>query len=120
MNLASNQVATAPDPVLIEAARLMQHEQYNSLATGRGKDVTIQLLRTCTAAGYPLEKGLWLAAFYSVGGDFDEAEHIAKFIKEMKAGVRHRVKPALRPEILEVLRERVKNSSSESYSKSVD
>jgi hypothetical protein len=95
-----------PDPVQLEAAKCWVHEQYNGLSSGNGKDAVVQLLRVFTAAGYPLDTDTWLRAFFAAGGEFNEATKVAKLIKEMQGGTRHRVKARYRTGILDVLRER--------------
>jgi hypothetical protein len=97
----------APDAFQVAAAELMVDEQYNGLSTGRGKEAVVQLLRTFTSSGYPLDKDAWLRAFFAAGGAFRHADSVAKFVQEMKAGTKHRVKPRFRDDILDILRERV-------------
>jgi hypothetical protein len=96
----------SPDPLQVAAAKLMVDEQYNGPSSGRGKDVVVQLLRAFTASGYPLDGDAWLRAFFAAGGDFHNADSVAKLLKEMKAGTKHRVTPRLRDDILDILRER--------------
>ncbi len=100
----------APDPLQVAAAELMVNEQYNGLSSGRGKEAVVQLLRVFSSSGYPLDEGAWLRAFFAAGGTFPHADSVSKFVRETKSGVRHRVKQAFRPEILDVLRERVSAS----------
>jgi hypothetical protein len=97
----------APDPLQVAAAKLMVDEQYNGLSSGRGKDAVVQLLRAFTGSGYPLDGDAWLRAFFAAGGAFRHADSVVKFVKEMKAGTKHRVTPRFRDEILDILRERV-------------
>lgn len=101
----------APDPGLLEAAKCWVSEQYNGLSGGNGKSVVVQLLQVYTAAGYPLDVDVWLRAFFTAGGEFAEAEAVAKLIQEMQQGVRHRIKERFRPDILDVLRERASQSA---------
>ena len=100
----------APDPLQVAAAELMVNEQYNGLSSGRGKEAVVELLRVFASSGYPLDEGAWLRAFFAAGGTFPHADSVSKFVRETKSGVRHRVKQAFRPEILDVLRERVNAS----------
>jgi hypothetical protein len=100
----------APDPLQVAAAELMVNEQYNGLGSGRGKDAVVQLLRAVTSSGYPLDGDAWLRAFFAAGGAFRHADSVAKFVKEMKAGTKHRVKAQFREEIFDILRERVTTS----------
>lgn len=97
----------APDALQVAAAELMVNEQYNGLSTGRGKEAVVQLLRTFTSSGYPLDKDAWLRAFFAVGGAFRHADSLAKFVEEMKAGTKHRAGPRFREDILDILREQV-------------
>lgn len=106
VNLHTGSVVNAPDPAQLEAARCWVDEQYNGLASGNGKSAVVQLLRVFSDAGYELTADTWLQAFFAAGGDFDEAESVAKLIRELKNGVRHRIKDRYRPEILDVLRAR--------------
>lgn len=106
LNLHTGSALEASDAVQLEAARCWVDEQYNGLSSGNGKDAVVQILRVFTAAGYPLDADTWLRAFFAAGGEFNEAAKVAKLIKEMQGGTRHRVKPRYRPEILNVLRER--------------
>ncbi|WP_188744588.1 hypothetical protein [Agromyces bauzanensis] len=105
-NLHTDAAQAGPDAVQLDAAKCWASEQYNGLSSGNGKDAVVQLLRVFTAAGYPLDADTWLRAFFAAGGEFDEAEKVAKLIKEMQQGVKHRIKERYRPEILSVLRER--------------
>ncbi|HZN75107.1 MAG TPA: hypothetical protein VFC00_26025 [Micromonosporaceae bacterium] len=100
----------APDPLQVAAAKLMVDEQYNGLSSGRGKDAVVQLLRAFTGSGYPLDQDAWLRAFFAAGGAFRHADSVVKFVKEMKAGTKHRVTPRFRDDILDTLRERVTSS----------
>lgn len=95
-----------PDSVLFEAAICMAGEQYNGLGTGNGKNAVVQLLRSFAAVGYPLDADIWLRAFFAAGGEFKEAEKVAKLITEVQRGLKHRVKPRYKPDIVEVLRAR--------------
>ncbi|MEU4244219.1 hypothetical protein [Actinoplanes sp. NPDC026619] len=97
----------APDPLQVAAGKLMVDEQYNGLSSGRGKDAVVQLLRAFTGSGYPLDGDAWLRAFFAAGGAFRHADSVVRFVKEMKAGTKHRVTPRFRVDILDVLRERV-------------
>lgn len=112
VNLHTGEPAPAPDPVQVEAARMIESVSYNGLGTGQGKDTAIQLLRTLRDAGYPLDKEIWLQAYFSVGGEARHAETLAKYISEMKRGVRHRVKQQPGGRLLELLRERAARPSS--------
>lgn len=112
VNLHTGGPAPAPDPVLLEAARMIEGVSYNGLGTGRGKDTAIQLLRALRDAGYPLDKETWLQAYFSVGGEARHAETLAKYITEMDQGVQHRVKQQPGSHLLELLRERAAQPSS--------
>lgn len=96
-----------PDTLQVAAAELMVNEQYNGLSSGRGKDAVVQLLRTFTTSGYPLDDDAWLRAFFAADGAFRHADSVAKFVQEMKVGTKHPVKPRFRDDILDILRERV-------------
>ncbi|MEU0511590.1 hypothetical protein [Amycolatopsis sp. NPDC006125] len=106
LNLHTGSVLEAPDAVQLEAAKCWVSEQYNGLSSGNGKGAVVQLLRVFTAAGYPLDAEIWLRAFFAAGGEFEEAAKVAKLIREMRDGIRHRIKARYRPNILSVLQER--------------
>jgi hypothetical protein len=110
VNLHTGTALGAPDPVQLEAAKCWVSEQYNGLSSGNGKDAVVQLLRAFTAEGYALDADTWLRAFFAAGGEFDEAEKVAKLINEMQQGVKHRVRQRYRSEILTVLRGRAAKS----------
>lgn len=112
VNLHTGEPASPLDPVLVEAARMIESVAYNGLGSGRGKETAIQLLRALRDAGYPLEKETWLQAYFSVGGEARHAETLAKYITEMKQGVQHRVKQQSGSHLLELLRERATRSRS--------
>ena len=103
VDLHTGESLPAPDPLQVAAAEMMVSEEYNGLSSGRGKDVVVQLMRAFASSGYPLDES-WLRAFFAAGGSFRHAESVAKFISEMKSGVKHRVKPTFRTDILDVLR----------------
>jgi hypothetical protein len=107
LNLHSGEVVATPDPVMVEAGRLMVSEEYNGLSSGRGKDVVVQLVRAFAAAGYPLDVDPWLRAYFAAGGTFRHGESVAKLVGEMKKGVKHRVRTPYVSNILDVLRVRV-------------
>jgi hypothetical protein len=106
VNLHAGTTAPAPDPLLVAAAELMVCEEYNGLSVGRGKESVVQLLRVFTDAGYPLDEGTWLRAYFTAGGR-RHADAVSKFIREMRSGVRHRVKPRYPGNIMEILRARI-------------
>lgn len=112
VDLHTSEAAPAPDPVQREAAKSMVAEQYNGLASGNGKDAVVQLVQAFTAEGYPLDVDSWLRAFFSAGGEFDEALKVKKLIEEMQKGVRHRVKQRYRPDIVDILRRHVAEGES--------
>jgi hypothetical protein len=107
VDLHTGEPLPAPDPLQVAAAKLMVDEQYNGLSSGRGKDAVVQLLRAFTGSGYPLDGDAWLRAFFAAGGAVRHADSVVKFVKEMKAGTKHRVTPRFRDDILDILRERV-------------
>lgn len=106
VNLHAGVSIPAPDPVLLEAAKMIQDEDYNGLSSGRGKDAIVALVRAFAAEGYPVEPEPWVQAYFAVGGSFRHAASISKLVTEMKRGVRHRVKPQYRDEIFTILSER--------------
>ncbi len=112
VDLHTGEAAPAPDPVQLEAARRMVAEQYNGLASGNGKDAVVQLIQAVTAEGFRLDVDSWLRAFFSAGGEFDEAVKVKKLIEEMQRGVRHRVKQRYRPDIVDILRRHVAEGES--------
>ncbi|MDR6623484.1 hypothetical protein [Sinomonas atrocyanea] len=101
----------ASDPILLEAAKCIVHEQYNGLSTGNGKAAIVQLVRAFAAQGYSVEPGPWLRAFFAAGGEFRHAEALRKLVKEIQRGTKHRVKDRFRPNIFEILASR--SSSAE-------
>jgi len=107
VNLHTGTTMPAPDPLLVAAAELMVDEEYNGLSVGRGKEAAIQLLRVFADAGYPLDEGTWLRAYFVAGGR-RHANSVSKFIREMRSGVKHRVKPRYSGNIIEILRDRIK------------
>ncbi|WP_137844630.1 hypothetical protein [Microbacterium sp. 2FI] len=107
VNLHTGASIPAPDPVLLEAAKLIQNEDYNGLSSGHGKDAIVALVRAFAAKGYPVEPEPWVQAYFALGGSFRHAASISKLVAEMKRGVRHRVKPRYRDEIFTILSERV-------------
>lgn len=109
LNLHTGEPAAAIDPVLVEAAKLMVQEEYNTLGTGRGKEITVQLLRLLSAEGYPLDKVVWQQAYFAAGGQARHAETLAKYVTEMNNGVRHRVKQQKGDYLLKLVRERAAN-----------
>ncbi|WP_034274451.1 hypothetical protein [Haloechinothrix halophila] len=107
VDLHTGAALPAPDPLQVAAADLMVNEEYNGLGSGRGKDAVVQLLRAFTRSGYRLDESDWLRAYFAAGGSFRHAETISKFIREMTSGIKHRVKPRFRDEIVDILREEV-------------
>lgn len=106
LNLHTGEAMTGPDPLMIEASKMMIDHQYNGLSSGRGKEAVVQLLRAFTAEGYPLDVDAWLRAYFAAGGEFRHAESIEKFVKEMKAGTKHRVKQRFVDNIFEIIERR--------------
>lgn len=99
--------AEAPDPVQLEACKLMVNQEYNGLASGNGKATVIQLLRSFATDGYPLDTDQWLRAYFAAGGSFSQAEVVKKYVREVLDGKHHRVSQRFRPQIVSILRERV-------------
>lgn len=107
IDLHAGSAIGGPNLLQVEACRLMVNEEYNGLSSGRGKDAVIQLLRAFATEGYELDVSGWLRAYFAAGGSFRHAETVKKFIREMRAGKRHRITQRFRPEIVSILRERV-------------
>ena len=106
VDLFGDTTATAPDPLMLEAARMMIDEEYNGLESGRGKDAVVQLVRAFQGEGYGLELDTWLRAYFAAGGTFHHAESIRKLITEMQRGVNHRVKDRYVDNIFELIQKR--------------
>jgi hypothetical protein len=111
LNLHTREAMTAPDPLMVEACRMMIDHEYNGLSSGRGKDAVVQLVHAFSAGGHPIDVDAWLRAYFAAGGSFHHAESIKKLVKEMKAGTKHRVKPRFRENIFEIVRESVQEHS---------
>lgn len=107
LNLHTGESATAPDPLLVAAGKMMTNEEYNGLSSDHGKDAVVQLVRAFAAEGYQVDVDIWLRAYFAAGGTFRHAESVEKLVKEMKAGTRHRVSPRYRDNIFEIIKERV-------------
>lgn len=114
LNLHTQKTLPAPDMFMLAAAKMMIDEQYNGLSSGRGKDAVVQLVRAFTANGYPLDADAWLRAYFAAGGDFRHAESIEKLVKEMMAGVKHRVKRRYVDNILDIIKERARGTAAAS------
>jgi hypothetical protein len=107
VDLHTQESVSTDDPLLLAAAKMIKDEDYNGLSSGRGKDAVVQLVRAFAAEGYPVRPATWLRAYFAVGGSFRHAESIAKLVKEMEAGTKHRVTPRYRDNIVEILRNRL-------------
>lgn len=107
VNVAVDAVCGASDPLRLAAAEMMVREQYNGLSTSRGKDTAVQLLRAFRRDGDDLNEKNWLRAFFAAGGDFSEAVVISRFLREIKAGKQHRIKPRFKENIVEILRSEI-------------
>jgi len=107
VDLHTNASVPRPDPLQVAAAKLIVKEEYNGLSSGLGKDAAVQLLRAFIASGYALDESSWLRAYFSAGGTFRHSEVLAKYIREMKAGVKHRAKSRYRENIVQILRDQV-------------
>jgi len=113
IDLYTGKAIEAPDPVQVAAGELIVDEEYNGLSTGNGKNTVIQILRSFSAEGYPLDADAWLRAYFAAGGTFAHAQVVENFVREVHAGKRHRVTPRLRPEIVGILRKRVTERPAE-------
>jgi hypothetical protein len=111
INLHRGEPLEAPDPLMVEAARSMVGEEYNGLGQGNGKNAVVQLVRAFAAEGYLVEVDPWLRTYFAAGGTFRHAEEVAKLVRKMKAGTKHRVSPRYRDNIVEILRERIADSA---------
>lgn len=107
LNLHTQESVSANDPLLLAAAEMIKDEEYNGLSSGHGKDAVVQLVLAFAAQGYPFNSDSWLRAYFAVGGSFRHAESIAKLVKEIEAGTKHRVTQRYRDNIVEILRERL-------------
>lgn len=106
LNLETGKAATAPDPMLVAAAEMMVSYEYNGLSSGHGKDAVVQLVRAFVAEGYSFDADMWLRAYFAAGGSFRHSESVARLIREMGSGTRHRVKPRFREDIFTIIRDR--------------
>lgn len=111
VDLETDEVASPPAPLLVEAAKMMVNEEYNGLSSGIGKDTVIGLIKALEQAGYPADKNAWLAAYYAAGGITRHSVTVAKFLDEMKRGTNHRFKSRFRSSIVEILESRVSNNA---------
>ena len=107
-NIVTGEQHELPDPLLLEAARMMVDVSYNPLSSGRGKDTVLTLIHAFHVAGYPVDKDTWLGAYFAAGGECDDALVIAKLIDEIGRGTKHRYDNRFRSNIVEILEERVK------------
>lgn len=112
LNLHSGQRIDSPDELTLAAAAMMVKEEYNGLSSGNGKDAVVQLVRAFAAEGYPVDDDAWVRAYFAAGGSFRHAASVAKLVKEMKAGTRHRVRDRYVANIVEVLRHRVEGTGA--------
>ncbi|MFJ2543053.1 hypothetical protein [Microbacterium sp. NPDC087589] len=111
MNLLTERPAPRVGPLQLEAAKAMVSEQYNGLESGYGKDAVIQLLRAMSNEGYLLDER-WIHAVFMAGATYRSAESVAKFLREMNRGVKHRVQPRFVPDIVRVLRANLDKADS--------
>lgn len=112
LNLHTQKALPVPDPLMLAAAKMMIDEEYNGLSSGRGKDAVVQLVRAFTANGFPLDADAWLRAYFAAGGSFRHAESIEKLVKEMKAGVKHRVKQRYIDNIFDMCKEHARDTAA--------
>ncbi|NYF16007.1 hypothetical protein HDC37_000821 [Microbacterium sp. AK009] len=106
LNLHDRRSMAAPDPLMLEAARMMIDEQYNGLSSGHGKDCVVHLVRAFAAEGYPVDPDAWLRAYLAAGGDFRHFDSVKKLVTEMRDGVKHRVQPRYVDNIFELIKGR--------------
>lgn len=111
-NLFTGTACSAPSPLMQQAAHTIVNEEYNGLGSGRGKDITIQSLRAMKDAGHPLGTTAWARALFAAGASFESVATVTKFIKEMNGGTRHRIKPALRANIVEIWQKEIDAAAS--------
>ncbi|GIG34740.1 hypothetical protein [Cellulomonas pakistanensis] len=111
-NLLASESTASADPVALRAARTMVSEEYNGLASGRGKDTVIHALRALRDAGYSLDPDFWARAILAADGSFESARTVAQFAREITAGRRHRVaKERFRPNIVSIWRDMVEQEA---------
>lgn len=106
VNLHTGEARMAPDPLTVAAAKMLVSEEYNGLSSGRGKDAVVQLVRAFAAEGYAIDVDSWLCAYFAAGGSFMHSESVARLVREIRGGIKHRVKPRYREDILSVILER--------------
>lgn len=104
LDLHAGRAMSPPDPLMVEAGRMMIGHQYNGLESGLGKDAVVQLVRAFAASGYPMDADAWMRAYFAAGGDFRHVESISRLVREMQAGTKHRVRPRYRDNIVEVIK----------------
>ncbi|MBE0011535.1 hypothetical protein DXT87_17435 [Arthrobacter sp. AET 35A] len=107
VNLHTGVAMSAPDLLMVAAAEIFVYHQYNGLSSGPGKDAVVQIVRAFAAEGYPIDVDPWLRAYFAAGGTFRHAESIARLIKEMATGVKHRVTPRYGTNIVATLRDQI-------------
>ena len=115
-DIATGEQHESPDPLLLEAARMMVDVSYNPLSSGRGKDTVLTLIHAFRVAGSPVDKRTWLGAYFAAGGKADDALVIAKFIDEVGKGTKHRHSNRFRSNIVEIIEERVKQKQADTNS----
>lgn len=112
VNLFDGSRVAQPDPLQVAAAEAMVAEEYNGLESGRGKDAVIQLLRAFREEGYLLDE-TWIHALFAAGGSYRSAQTLARFLKEMNDGVKHRIQARFVPDIVRVLRAQIARDATE-------
>lgn len=107
VNLHTGTALPAADPLMVAAAQMIVSHEYNGLASGRGKDAIVQLVRAFAAEGYPVDVDVWMRAYFAAGGSFRHSESVARLISEMASGTKHRVRQRYQGNIMAIIRDLV-------------
>ncbi|QDW62327.1 hypothetical protein [Oerskovia sp. KBS0722] len=90
--------------VLVEGVRtIKRREGHNGISSGRGRNLSVQVLQHLQRAGYPIRPALVERAGFRAGMGVDAIEHLGGYARQLIAGHNFRTGPAvLRPEIVAI------------------
>lgn len=90
--------------VLVEGVRtIKRREGHNGISSGRGRNLSVQVLQHLHKAGYPIRPALVEQAGFRAGMRVDAIEHLGGYARQLIGGHNFRTGTAvLRPEIVSI------------------
>ncbi|WP_419703231.1 hypothetical protein [Promicromonospora sp. NFX87] len=103
------------DPVAVEALKglTLTVNHNNTIAAGFEKDQVVSVLLALHGAGVPLDADAMQGWTLAHGWSGKNPAHLARYVRDINSGKRPRARRVLRPNYIEMLRERATGTSGD-------